>query len=110
MADWRSAQVAQRMILSIDGGGLRGILSVSLLVALERATGKPARDTFQFVAGTSSGAIVAAGVAAGMPAQDILGFFMSDASAVFAKHWWNPIERVVRGWMYEPDRLRRVLG
>ena len=102
-------RMAGQLILSIDGGGLRGILSASLLVALERSTGKPARDTFHFVAGTSSGAILAAGIAAGIPAQDLLTFFLQDASAVFTKHWWTPLERVARGWMYDSGRLRRVL-
>ena len=101
--------MAGQLILSIDGGGLRGILSASLLVALERSTGKPARDTFHFVAGTSSGAILAAGIAAGIPAQDLLTFFLQDASVVFTKHWWTLLERVARGWMYDPSRLRRVL-
>jgi len=102
-------RMAGQLILSIDGGGLRGILSASLLVALERSTGKPARDTFHFVAGTSSGAILAAGIAAGIPARDLLTFFLQDASAVFTKHWWTPLERVARGWMYDSGRLRRVL-
>ena len=57
-----------RRILSIDGGGVRGIIPAVLLAELERETGRPARETFDFVAGTSSGAVLAAGIAAGIPA------------------------------------------
>ena len=43
-----------RRILTIDGGGVRGIIPATLLAALESATGRPTRETFEFVAGTSS--------------------------------------------------------
>ena len=64
-----------RRILSIDGGGVRGIIPAVLLAALERQTGRPARDTFDFVAGTSSGAVMTAGIAAGIPAEQMVSLF-----------------------------------
>ena len=64
--------MASRYLLSIDGGGLRGIIPATLLAGLEDATGKLTRETFSFVAGTSTGSILAAGIAAGVPAIDRL--------------------------------------
>jgi Patatin-like phospholipase len=57
----------RQYLLSIDGGGIRGIIPAIALAKLEDTTGKLTRDTFSFVAGTSTGAIIAAGVAAGVP-------------------------------------------
>jgi patatin-like phospholipase/acyl hydrolase len=65
----------KKSILSIDGGGIRGIIPASTLVALEQQLGKPVRDCFDFVAGTSTGALIAAAVAAGVPATQILNIY-----------------------------------
>jgi hypothetical protein len=103
--------VAQRTILAIDGGGLRGIIPATLLIKLEQETGKKTRECFDFVAGTSSGAILAAGIAAGIPASEMLDVFMKDAPRIFTQRPldFNIILRVVRGWMYEPQNLHDVL-
>ena len=50
-----------RRILSIDGGGIRGIIPATVLASLEAHTGRLTRETFDFVAGTSTGAVLAAG-------------------------------------------------
>ena len=67
--------MAQRYLLSIDSGGIRGIIPTIALVKLERTTGRLTRDIFSFVAGTSTGAIIAAAIAAGIPATQILDFY-----------------------------------
>lgn len=55
-------------ILSLDGGGIRGILPGQVLVALEEMTGKPICELFDLVAGTSTGGILACALLA--PAED----------------------------------------
>lgn len=62
----------KKLILSIDGGGLRGMISIAMLAELEKMTGKPCHELFDMVAGTSTGAIIAAGIGLGIPAKDIL--------------------------------------
>lgn len=62
----------KRMILSIDGGGMRGLITVAMLAELEEMTGKPCYELFDLVAGTSTGAIIAAGIGLGYPAKFIL--------------------------------------
>ena len=49
-------------ILSIDGGGIRGIIPGTLLAELEEQCGKPVAEIFDFVAGTSTGGILALGL------------------------------------------------
>jgi hypothetical protein len=105
---------AKKLLLSIDGGGLRGILPVCMLVRLEEQTGKPARETFSFVAGTSTGSLIAAGIAAGVPASQMLNLYLNRARDVFPRHpldpVWKFVKRILRGHMYDARRLRRVLG
>jgi predicted acylesterase/phospholipase RssA len=109
MNDRADAADNQRFLLSIDGGGIRGIIPATLLVALERSTGRPARDTFAFVAGTSTGAIIASAVAAGIPAQRILDLYVRRARDIFRRSPLNLPRRVLTGSMYSIDRLHTIL-
>ncbi len=59
-------------ILSIDGGGMRGIIALAMLIYLEEMTDKPAYDLFDMVGGTSTGAIIGAGLGLGMTARQIM--------------------------------------
>jgi patatin-like phospholipase/acyl hydrolase len=72
-----------KKILSIDGGGIRGIIPASTLVALEQQLGMPVRECFDFAAGTSTGALIAAAAAAGVPAARILEIYTTRANEIF---------------------------
>lgn len=98
-----------KRILAIDGGGLRGIIPAMLLADLERHTGKPTRETFSFLAGTSTGAIIVAALAAGVPATDVVEFYENDADEVFTRSWLNLPRRALRGYMYSTDRLHAAI-
>ena len=100
-----------RRILSIDGGGVRGIIPAVLLAALERATGRLTRDTFDMVAGTSSGGVLAAGIAAGIPADRIVTLYVSRSHEVFRSvPLLSGLRRLVTGTMYEIDTLHALIG
>src|SRR5262245_46631219 len=62
----------KKVILSVDGGGMRGAISIAMLAELETQTGRTCQELFDMVAGTSTGAIIAVGLAVGMTANDIL--------------------------------------
>jgi uncharacterized protein len=98
-------------ILSIDGGGVRGVIPALALVALERALGGRVRDHFDFVAGTSTGALIAGAVAAGMPAQRIVNLYLEKAPPLFRSvPLLSTLRRVVTGRMYDVARLHGLLA
>ncbi len=60
-----------RVILSLDGGGMRGILTIQLLKQLEKVAGIPSYELFDMVAGTSTGGIIAGLIVKGYTADEI---------------------------------------
>ncbi|MCU9528712.1 patatin-like phospholipase family protein [Pseudomonas mosselii] len=79
-----------KKILSCDGGGIRGLITIQVLLKLE-ADLRLARqdpqlvlsDYFDFVCGTSTGAIIASCISAGMPMADIHKFYTESGSDMF---------------------------
>ena len=55
--------MARFQILSLIGGGIRGAFVTSYLNQLEAKLGRPIAESFDLIAGTSTGAIIAAGLA-----------------------------------------------
>jgi hypothetical protein len=79
-----------KTILSIDGGGIRGIIPLACLVQLERREGRPAPELFEMVAGTSTGSVIAAGLALGLTARGLLALYKDLARQAFKKlPWWQ---------------------
>jgi patatin-like phospholipase/acyl hydrolase len=102
--------MSRRYLLSIDGGGIRGIIPAIALVKLERTTGKLTRDIFSFVAGTSTGAIITSCIAAGIPATRILDLYVNRSSEVFTRYPWNIIKRIFFGSMYSIEKLHDLIA
>lgn len=99
-----------RRILAIDGGGVRGVIPAVALAALERSVGGRARDHFDFVAGTSTGALIAAAVAAGIPGERIVQMYVERAPALFRKvPVISTLSRILFGRMYDVQRLHRLI-
>jgi hypothetical protein len=70
-------------ILSLDGGGMRGLMTVLLLERLQQAVPGllPRAD---LLAGTSSGGLIALGIAAGHPLARLRDVFESEGASIFA--------------------------
>jgi hypothetical protein len=101
----------RRYLLSIDGGGIRGIIPAVALAKLEATTGRPARETFSFVAGTSTGAIIAAAIVAGIPATRIVDLYVERAREVFTGvALLNTLRRIFTGSMYSTRKLHDVIA
>lgn len=73
-------------ILSLSGGGYRGLFTAVILEELELRAGKPLRDCFDLIAGTSIGGILACGVAMGVPARDMRREFEIHGPSVFNRY------------------------
>jgi hypothetical protein len=88
----RLARNGPRKLLAIDGGGIRGVLSLKILEAIEQLLIKKSSrpdyrlaDYFDYVAGTSTGGIIAAGIAVGMSVKEILDFYLNNGATMFDK-------------------------
>ena len=80
-----------RKLLALDGGGIRGLITVEVLAAVERTLRADRRDDFRlsdefdYVAGTSTGAIIATGIALGMTVDEIRDFYLGSGREMFEK-------------------------
>ena len=106
-------------ILSIDGGGIRGIIPCQILAEMEneliKEHGKDARlcDYFDLIAGTSTGGIIAIGIALGIRAQDMLELYQNNGNEIFPPSNQNILKKlfnVLRGKpFYDTARLKELL-
>ena len=70
-------------ILSLDGGGLKGIFIASFLAEIEKHAKTDIVDHFDLIAGTSTGAIIALGLGLGFKSKNILDFYLDEAANIF---------------------------
>jgi len=82
----------QKKILALDGGGIRGMMTVEVLAGIEKILrekeDKPdlvLADWFDFVAGTSTGAIIATCISMGMSTDEIRKFYLDSGKEMFDK-------------------------
>jgi hypothetical protein len=74
-----------RAILCLDGGGIRGVMTIQLLKELEEQAGAPCHEIFDMVAGTSTGGIIAGLVASGRTAVEIEQLYRTFVTKVFTR-------------------------
>src|SRR4051812_49090629 len=85
-----------RRMLALDGGGIRGLLSLKVLAALEQKLAAHYAQPdfrlchfFDYIAGTSTGAITAAALARGLRVQEIVEFYQLYGDEIFSKRRWG---------------------
>src|SRR5690242_3133891 len=84
-----------KRILALDGGGVRGAISIAFLERLEdeisAIEGRPTLlgDWFDLIGGTSTGAIIAGALALGYRARDIHDFYHQLGTRVFRRSFWR---------------------
>lgn len=79
-------------ILSIDGGGYRGLFSVHILRRMEEEWGINWHENFGMFAGTSTGSIVAAGLASGISAAKLSQFYTTHGKSIFTERWKSRLD------------------
>ncbi len=108
-------------ILSLDGGGIRGVFSLEILLRIEellrdhfKAPKLVLADHFNFFAGTSTGAIIATGLSWGMSVEEILGLYVQNATTIFQPvPWYRPVKRfLISRYQAKPlsDFLQRTFS
>jgi len=104
-----------KKLLAIDGGGIRGVLALEVLQGIEdllkAKSGRPdfrLADYFDYIAGTSTGGIIAAGLSIGMSVGQILAFYQEAGAQMFVKA--NLLRRLRHKFEDEPlaAKLREV--
>ncbi len=112
-------------ILSIDGGGIRGIIPAMILAEIEARTGRRISQLFNMIVGTSTGGILALGLTMprqgenhnNMPrytAEELVGFYQTQGKQIFRRSFLRrlPLIGKVARWMtakYSPEHMQRIL-
>ena len=105
-------------ILSIDGGGIKGLYSSRILFQFEEAAKKHYGDPnlrivdfFDLVCGTSTGGLIALGISARIPMEKIYKFYELKGQSIFPKsmEWWKMIRQTFIGGKYSDLPLRKAL-
>ena len=89
----RIARPGPKRLLALDGGGIRGLISIELLAEIERKlrdrlAGGPGfvlADYFDYIAGTSTGGIIAALLALGLPVECVREFYVEQGAHMFRR-------------------------
>jgi hypothetical protein len=105
-------KLGPRKLLACDGGGIRGIISIEVLAKIEnelRASSKRPNlvlsEYFDYVAGTSTGAIIATLIALGYSVDDIREFYIKSGAEMFHKaRLWERFRA-----KFSDDRLSNML-
>lgn len=109
-----SPDTGPKRILSLDGGGVKGLLTLGMLKPLEdelrlRAGGDPAfrlSDYYDLIGGTSTGAIIASGLALGLSVDELIALYRRLGPDVFGKTAGDGVFLQSR---FESKKLRRAL-
>lgn len=76
-------------ILTLDGGGTRGIYTAQLLAEIEQMFQRRIRSCFDLIVGTSTGAIIAGAAVSDIPMADIVELFETETPHIFRRRWYR---------------------
>lgn len=101
----------QFKILSIDGGGVKGLYSAKILAHLEEEYGNPISDYFDMICGTSTGGLIALALCVKVPASEIVKFYEEDGPKIFASSnkLWSQIKQILVNGKYKDENLKKAL-
>jgi predicted acylesterase/phospholipase RssA len=104
-------------VLAVDGGGIWGVVPALMLAAIEEQTQRPISDLFDLVSGTSTGGIIALGLAKpgadGKPdksADDVVQLYVAEGRTIFPSSFLQGLHLgAIRGAKYDPKGLEKTL-
>ncbi|MDA8587204.1 CBASS cGAMP-activated phospholipase [Rhodobacteraceae bacterium] len=83
--DQNNADAHKMRLLCIDGGGIKGTCPAAFLASLEDDLDRPIGQYFDLIAGTSTGGILAIGLALGLSANDLLALYVDKGPEIFGQ-------------------------
>ena len=95
-------------ILSLDGGGIKGLFSAVVLAHLEEDLQTRIADHFDLITGTSTGGIIALALGAGMSPKDVVSFYVDEHSSIFPNRPLGGLRKYFRA-KYETIPLEKAL-
>jgi hypothetical protein len=98
-----------KRILSIDGGGIKGVFPASFLASVEDSLRQPLASYFDLVVGTSTGGIIALGLGLGLSAKQILNFYVEHGPSIFRGNRLLRCMRRLGISKYSPAPLQKAL-
>lgn len=98
-------------ILSIDGGGTRGIIPATILDCIHKEFGKSPLDLFDLFAGTSTGGIICIGLAAGLPPSALVDLYLNRSGDIFHESFLDRLQGLDEHLQanYQNRRLKKIL-
>lgn len=101
-------------ILSLDGGGIKGLYAAKFLAQIEEKKGKPIGEYFDMICGTSTGGLLALGITRGIPCKQIARFYEEHGPLIFPyENWfirkWRWFTQVCLGTKYDNTKLKAAL-
>ena len=95
---WHTARMSKRFqVLSLDGGGYRGVFSAAVLAQLEEDLDLSISDHFDLIAGTSTGGVIALGLGAGLTPLEMVEFYTEQGPKIFGGHRRRWAKHLLRG-------------
>ncbi len=104
--------MAKYRVVSIDGGGVRGLVTTILLQRITATRGlENFLESIDFVAGTSTGGLLALGIAHGVDLAEIRDLYINKGPVIFDDSWLDDLRDLgkLRGADYSINPLRTVL-
>src|SRR2546422_3872076 len=99
-------------ILSLDGGGIRGLFTAALLSHIEQYTKKSIVECFDLIVGTSTGGIIGLAVARGIAAKEVLTFYQEEGQRIFGRPRIWPARLFIPKYDAQPlyDALQKLFS
>ncbi len=95
-------------ILSIDGGGFRGVYPAHMLQRIEQELGISIREHVDLLTGTSTGSIIAGGLAKGISAREIASIYEAKGTKIFKKRWFARLG--LTGSRFRSSALQQIVS
>jgi len=99
---------ASFQILSLDGGGIKGLFSAALLAHIEKDFNIKICDHFDLITGTSTGGIIALGLGKGLAPKEIVEFYVQEGPKIFPQAFWRHLTHYVTT-KFRGDQLEKSL-